>query len=82
MLKDVTHSGPRPMQHVNVLGWHATGNQKPHKLLCHNAHTVVDVQQGLVAHVEGPHELKDRNFQGKVEGGDEADGSIRPPNTF
>lgn len=39
---------------------------------------VVDMQERLVAHEEGPHDLQSWNFQGKVEWGDDRDGAIGP----
>ena len=40
---------------------------------------VVHMQQGLVAHEEGPHELQGGNLQREVEGGDQAHRPERPP---
>ena len=40
---------------------------------------VVDVEEGLVAHEEGPHDLQGGDLQGEVEGGDEPHRAEGPP---
>lgn len=40
---------------------------------------VVNVHEGLVAHHEGSNDLQGWNLQGEIEGGDEADRTVRPP---
>lgn len=79
LLEDVAHGGAGPVEQVDVRRGHAALDEEPHELLDHEAHAVVDVQQGLVAHVEGAHELQHGDLEGEVEGRDEADGAVRPP---
>lgn len=40
---------------------------------------MVDVEEGLVAHEEGPHDLQGGDLQGEVEGGDEPHRAEGPP---
>lgn len=78
MLKDMTHRRARPVQQVHVSRWHPALDQQAHELLDNNADLPVNMEQRLVAHIEGSHELEDRNFERKVERRDEGNRPVRP----
>mmetsp|Transcript_2012 Transcript_2012/g.3880 ORF Transcript_2012/g.3880 Transcript_2012/m.3880 type:complete len:508 (+) Transcript_2012:253-1776(+) len=66
------------VQEVNVLGVHAAINQETNELFHDNRHLLRRFEDGLVSHVQGPHQLQDRNLQGKVEGCHQSHGTVRP----
>mmetsp|Transcript_2466 Transcript_2466/g.7399 ORF Transcript_2466/g.7399 Transcript_2466/m.7399 type:complete len:215 (-) Transcript_2466:310-954(-) len=67
------------MHVVHVAGRHAAVLQQPYEMLRHNRHPSINVYDGLVAHVQGAHQLQGRNLQWEVERGDQPHRPEGPP---
>lgn len=73
--EDVVDDGALAVDVVHVLLRHARRVQHAQELLHGDGDAGVDVQQRLVAHVEGAHELEHGDLDGEVEGRDDGDGA-------
>mmetsp|Transcript_22759 Transcript_22759/g.63199 ORF Transcript_22759/g.63199 Transcript_22759/m.63199 type:complete len:224 (+) Transcript_22759:1204-1875(+) len=75
----LVHSLAWAVEQVHISEGHAAVMEQAQVLLRHHTDLGVDVQEDLVAHVEGTHQLQDRDLEGEVEGRDERHRAKWPP---
>lgn len=66
------------MNEINILERHATVVEKSHELLNADRDLAVSLNDRLVSHVEGSHQLQDRDFDGEVKRSDNSHRTERP----
>lgn len=76
--QELAHGPPVAADHVHVLHGEAAGVQQAQELLHHHRHLGVHLQQDLVAHEQGTHDLQRGDLQGEVERADHHHRPERP----